>query len=88
MAESEKQTRDYYVLEQHGATSSEESQAHNSNVWFVEVGQINARSAQAAVAAHVKSNSIQAGGTFVAIAARSFQPVEVGVETQTKLTFK
>jgi hypothetical protein len=51
------------------------------------VGQFEARDARSAVAAYVKQNSKASGGTYIAVPTRSFKPITVATETQTKLVF-
>jgi hypothetical protein len=48
--------------------------------WEV-VASINARSAEAAIRAHIDKASDGADGTYAAVSARSFRPVVVKVET-------
>jgi len=52
--------------------------------WLERVS-VEARSARSAVAEYLKTDPGE--GTFVATPARSFKPMKVEVETQTKLTF-
>lgn len=82
-----KQTTKYVVLEQREANSVEEASERRANIYWVECEQIVARSAQEAIRSYVKANGVaDKGGTFFAVPARSWNPVKVAVETQTKLT--
>lgn len=58
----------------------------NENGWS-EAKRISARSAKAAVTAHVSATPAIEGGTFVAVPARSFEPITVKTETRTRLAF-
>jgi len=82
-----KQTTVYVVLEQREATSPGEAAERQANIYYVEAERIEARSARDAVAKYVRTNKIEAGGKFIAIPVRSFQPVTVKTETQTRITF-
>ncbi len=52
--------------------------------WWIKVGSYTAASAKAAISAHVKANDAKAG-TFVAVPERSWKPLTLLVETQTKI---
>lgn len=60
--------------------------AESGDKTWKDVGRQTARSAKAAVAAHVTAAKLNAG-TFVAVPARSFDPITVKTETKTKLAF-
>ncbi len=62
------------------------SQSDTDPEGWIEKGKVNARSAQAAVAACVKSLKLEKG-VFIAIPSRSFQAITVAVQTETRLTF-
>ena len=67
----------YVVLEQH---------VNNSEQFWTASGIYEARSARAAVAMHVANTAVE-GGTFIAVPARSWEPIVVKTETQTRLKF-
>ena len=52
--------------------------------WWILVGSYVAASAKAAVSAHVKDKDAKAG-TFVAVPERSWKPLTLAVETETKV---
>jgi hypothetical protein len=82
-----KQTTKYVVLEQREAKTVEEAGELRANFYWVECEQIAARSAHDAIRTYAKANGIaDKGGTFFAVPARSWNPVKVAVETQTRLT--
>ncbi len=82
-----KQTTVYVVLEQREANTPEEASERRANYYWVEVERRSARSSQEAIRSYAKSNGIgDKGGTFFAVPERSWRPVKVAVETQTKLT--
>lgn len=54
-----------------------------NDVW-IKVGEFTARSAEAAVKAHAEKAKPESG-VFVAIPARSWQPMRVATKTETKL---
>lgn len=84
---TEKQTTKYVVLEQREAKSIEEASEMRANLYWIECDQISARSAHDAIRTYAKANGIaDKGGTFFAVPARSWNPVKVAVETQTRLT--
>ena len=60
-------------------------QAGPKDDYFETVGKIEARSAKAAVAAHVKKAKVERG-TFIAVPARSWVPVTVTTEQQIKFS--
>jgi hypothetical protein len=85
--QTEKQATQYVVLEQREVSSIEESSEKRTNVFWVECDQITARSAHDAIRTYAKANGVaDKGGTFYAVPARSWNPVKVAVETQTRLT--
>lgn len=53
--------------------------------WWMVVGTLHARSAKSAITEHVKRVQATAG-TFVATPSRSWQPVTLAIETQTKIS--
>ena len=57
-----------------------------SGLWSEEQ-KVEAHSTKAAIAAFVKDESDSADGVFVAVPVRSWKPVKVTLETQTRLTF-
>jgi len=71
----------YLVLEKISAAKPDGSAVSNS---WVEQAEIEAASARAAIRGYLGTNG--AKGEYVAVPARSFKPVKVTVETQTKLT--
>lgn len=84
---SSKQTTTYVVLEQREAKSPDEAAERQANYYWVEREQIVARSAQDAIRTYAKANGVgEKGGVFFAVPQRSWNPVKVAVETQTKLT--
>ncbi len=62
-------------------------QEAGGNTSLEEVGMASARSAQDAVASYVKANGLK-GGVFYAVPSRSFKPITVEAEQQTRLKFK
>jgi hypothetical protein len=74
----EKTSTSYIVLEDLDTTTGQKC--------WREAGTYNAVSARAAVKSHVESNKLDKG-SFVAVPKRSFDPVTVKIETQTKLAF-
>lgn len=52
--------------------------------WWAAQGNYTAASAKAAVAAHVKAKDARAG-TFIAVPERSWKPLTLAVETETKV---
>jgi hypothetical protein len=54
------------------------------NVWH-EVGKMNTRSAESAVRAHVNGLKSKPHERYVAVPARSWQPLKVAVETKTQV---
>lgn len=84
---AEKQTTVYVVLEQRESQSPDEAAERQANYYWVEREQIKARSAQDAIRTYAKKNGIgDKGGVFYAVPQRSWNPVKVAVETQTRLT--
>lgn len=63
------------------------TRADETDSAWAEVGHFEARDARAAVAAYVSQNGVPKSGSFIAVPLRSFKPIKVDVETQTKLKF-
>ena len=65
--------------------------SHNEDSTWTLIGQIEARSAQAAIRERLngaaQSSAHYGDGTYVAVPARSWQPVSVRTETKTQLRF-
>ncbi len=69
----EKQSTDYFVFSKDA-----------DNDWWIAAGSYTAASAKAAVSTHVKEKDAKAG-TFVAVPQRSWRPLTLAVETETKV---
>ena len=80
-SEPSKHTTEYVILEQ-AVYAAGDGEANDNG--FVVRGQVGARSAQDAVRIWATDRAPK-GGTFYAVPARSWKPITVAVETQTKL---
>jgi hypothetical protein len=82
---TDKQTTTYVVLEQQESAGPAEAGERQANIYWVEREQIEARAATDAIRSYVNANGITKGGIFYAVPLRSWRPITVAVETQTRL---
>lgn len=77
----------YVVLAQYRAEVSGVAVGAGENLWQ-HVGEVEARSAEAAIRKHAEKTAGTNARVFVAIPARSFQPVKVTPKTVTTLAIE
>lgn len=81
---AEKQTTTYVVLERVEARNAAEA-AENSMYHWEEREAFEARSSTDAVRSYVNRNGVTKGGVFYAVPMRSWKPITVAIETQTRM---
>lgn len=78
--EKVEQATDYMIL----TKSEPDAEGKESNLWEVSA-KVTARSAKAAIRSWIDQGPDEPKGTYVAVPARSWQPVTVSTETQKKI---